>query len=352
MLAALVQADHQIAIAPLLEPHPPPGGARVRLHGCGVCGSDLEKLIHKKAKPGTVLGHEVVGVIETLTAPPPGKEPLPFQVGDRIVAAHHVPCGTCHYCLNDSQSMCRHFKETNLEPGGFAQQIALSYGHLQHTTFKIPETVSDEAASCVEPLACVLRGLERLPEFHQGSVAIVGLGFIGLLAAQAFRHQGYQVYGLDLDAERRSLATRHAMAHHAFDPRTDTEAMAACLQRETPLGQVDVVFLSVVNAASLQEAFRQVRDGGTVVLFASPSGTPLPTLDPGPLYYREINIVSSYSPSLKSLQWAADLLFNGHIDTTPLMTHRVGLRDLAQGLDWYRTGKAIKVFVDMKGTGA
>lgn len=327
MLTAQIDSNGQLQVVDAAHPSLPEGGARLQVLGCGLCGSDLDKLLNHKASSGTVLGHEVVGIIEELSA----GHPSGFQVGDRVVAAHHVPCLHCHYCLNQSQSMCRHFKATNFIPGGFAQFLTLTREHLQHTTFPIPVTISDAEASCVEPLACVVQAVERGGNFINGSVAVIGLGFIGLMASQLYKQQGYQVYGLDLSQERLDLAVSQGWIEPNFTQSTDLN--------------VDLVFLTVVTPKTLSQALKLVRDGGTIVLFTSAAAGTM--LDPSQLYFREINIVSSYSPSLSALQRSAHLIFNRQIDLSPLLTHERSLFQIQEAVALYRSGQALKVFIQM-----
>jgi L-iditol 2-dehydrogenase len=343
MQAATVQSDYQLAVSELPLPTMPEGGALIRVLGCGLCGSDLDKVVNTKAPPGSVLGHEIVGVIEALA--PNG--PTQWSVGDRLVSAHHVPCGTCHYCLSDSESMCRQFKSTNFAPGGFAQYLSLTRPHLEKTAFKVPSGITDAEASCVEPLACVLRGLRRATQSHQKSVAIVGLGFIGLMAAQVYQNQGSTVYGVDLAESRRQLAQSEGFVQKAFHPVQQLSEFKEVLTTETPTGQVDTVFLSVVNNKTLDLALELVRDGGNLIIFTSgPAGT---SLDPSRLYFREINLITTYSPALLDLKNAADLVFNQKIRLQPLLSHELPLRDIQQGVALYQQGQAIKVFIRMDG---
>lgn len=339
MLVAQIQDNYALGLTQRPMPALPPKGARVRLLGCGVCGSDLEKFLRKKALPGSVLGHEIVGIIEALdTAHPPG-----WAVGDYVVSAHHVPCLQCHYCLNDSQSMCRQFKSTNLDPGGFAQYITLTEAHLRHTAFKVPAHISPQQASCVEPLACVLRAVRRGGLQANGSVAVIGLGFIGMLAAQVYQNDDYVVYGVDMDRNRIHQAREHGFIQDGFHPDEAQERMADTLQQSTPLGRVDVVFLTAVNTDSIELGLQLVRDGGTLVVFAS--GPPHTRVYPDQLYYREINLITSYSPSLCDLQAAAHLIFEQKLKVAPLVSHTVSLQDIEQAFELYRSGQALKVFV-------
>ena len=339
MRVAQIQDNYEIALAQMPVPELPARGALVKVIGCGLCGSDLDKLVNQKATPGSVLGHEVVGIIEALD----DQHPSGWHLGDRIAVAHHVPCQNCHYCMNGSESMCRHFKSTNFVPGGFSQYIALSEGHQAHTAFKIPPEISHAEASCVEPLGCVLRAIRRGGQSLNGSVAIIGLGFIGLMAAQVYQGQGYNVYGVDLDRKRLQLATDEKMLTTSFHPE-DREDIELVLTQQTALGKVDTVFLSVVNAHTLKLAKELVRDGGTLILFTSaPTAV---TVDPTELYFRELNVITSYSPSLVDLRDAADMIFEERIRLKPLVTHRLPLSDIRTAFELYQTGEAMKVFID------
>lgn len=343
MQAATVQPDYQLALSELPLPAIPDEGALIRVLGCGLCGSDLDKVVNSKAQPGSVLGHEIVGIIEAL-AP---NAPTDWSVGDRLVSAHHVPCGTCHYCLSDSESMCRQFKSTNFSPGGFAQYLSLTRQHLEKTAFKVPNGITDAEASCVEPLACVLRGLRRGRQQNQKSVAVVGLGFIGLMAAQVYQNQGSTVYGIDLAESRLKLAEAECFVKKAFHPIQQADDIKEILTADTPTGQVDTVFLSVVNNNTLDLALDLVRDGGNLIIFTS--GPAKTSLDPSRLYFREINLITTYSPALLDLKNAADMVFNRKIRLQPLLSHELPLRDIQQGVDLYQQAQALKVFIRMNG---
>ena len=133
MKAAVYYDTNDIRIEERDMPVPGKGEALIKMHACGLCGTDIHKAIHKTVKPGTVLGHEVSGEIVRL-----GEGVEGFRVGDRVFVAHHVPCFTCHYCLRGNHTVCRQWKETNIEPGGFSEYIKVSALHVKHTMVKIP----------------------------------------------------------------------------------------------------------------------------------------------------------------------------------------------------------------------
>lgn len=313
-----------------------------------MCGSDLEKLLYRDCADGQVLGHELV---VTSTAPVTVRGTT-YPAGSRFALAHHVPCGVCHQCLSGSESMCATFKRTNVYPGGFATELALTQDHWDHVAFPMPDHISTGAASCVEPLGCVLRGVRRgmslLPPVSPGwtpSVLIVGLGFIGLMAAQVYRHLGFQVFAVEPQAARRELAMSRQWVTAAVAPE-DEQGLIKSLQAHTPLGRVDQVFYSVVRPSTLVLGTAAIKDGGVMVLFASALGSTSPApLDPTTLYFREISVISSYSPSLASLQESADWIVGGKINLEPLITHTLPMQAGSEAVTLYREGHAIKVLL-------
>jgi L-iditol 2-dehydrogenase len=346
MLVAAIHENGLLVPSQHAIPALPEGGALLRVSGCGICGSDLDKVLLQKAAAGTVLGHEVVGKLDTLSR----TVAIQWPVGTRLVVSHHVPCGHCRYCLADSESMCPEFKRSNLQPGGFAEVIGLSAGHLQHTAFAIPDAISDEEASCLEPLACVLRAYRRSrgiavsKDSSAGKTTlIVGLGFIGLLAAQTYAFAGETVFGADIDPSRLDWALSQGALYQGFLPEYKSDSQPLALSEP-----VDTVFLSVVNAATLSLALATVRDGGQIVLFTSPGqAVQLPMLDPNTLYFREISVLSSYSPALQDLRQAANLIFNNQLYMKDLISESVPLTSITEALERYRRGETRKVYIQI-----
>ena len=167
-------------------------GAIVKVLGCGLCGSDIVKFVHKISKNGTVLGHEIVAEIVEIDSD------TDFKIGDEIVTSHHIPCGECVYCKHGNVSMCEHFKSTNIRPGGFSEYVYLSEEHLKNVAHLKPENLSDIEVSFYEPLGCIVRAVKRANLLKGDKALVVGLGSIGILTAQALKAYGYDVLGCDL----------------------------------------------------------------------------------------------------------------------------------------------------------
>jgi L-iditol 2-dehydrogenase len=281
-----------------------------------------------------VLGHEVVGdVVEA------GPGVGGFGVGDRVVAAHHVPCGACHYCRRGSESMCRAFKASNLDPGGFAEYVRVPPANVRHATFRIPDHLTDEEASFIEPLACCLRAVDRARLEPGDTAVVVGLGSIGCLFVQLACRAGATVVGAD------PLAARTALARDLGAQVADDAAPAAAAARELSEGRgADHVIITGGGTEVVPWAASLVREGGTLHVFAGGGGDSLP-LPLATLYHRELTVTSTYSSSPATLARAFWLLAAGKVDVARLVTHRVRLDRLAEGVDLMRRREALKVYV-------
>jgi L-iditol 2-dehydrogenase len=315
------------------DPAPGPGELVLRVSGCGLCGSDILKI--NAAAPGpTVLGHEVVGQVEAV-----GAGVRRFAPGDRLVVAHHVPCFECHYCRRGSPSMCRYFKRGNLDPGGFAELVRVPAPNVEHAAFRLPAEMTDETASFTEPLACCLRAVKRSRAGAGDTALVVGLGSIGCLLTQLLAADGVRVFAADLLAGRRALG--RGMGARVLD----TDAVLDAALREATAGRgADLVIVTAGGADALPAAAARVRDGGTLHYFAGGGGDSLP-LPLGTLYHRELTITATYSSSPTELEEAFALLASGRIGVDGLISHRLPLGRLGEGVDLMRRHEAVKVYV-------
>ena len=334
MKAAVLREAGRLGLERWPRPVIGAGEALLRLRGCGLCGSDIAKIGAVGTKVPVVLGHEIVGDVVEIGVGVAG-----VAVGDRAVAAHHVPCGACHFCRRGSESMCAAFKASNLDPGGFAEYVRVPAENVRHAMFRIPRHVSDEAASFVEPLACCLRAVRRARVEPGDTAAVVGLGSIGCLFVQLLHRAGARVIGVDLLAERVALAKRLG-AEAAGTPDS-----SAPLVRDLSDGRgADHVVVTGGGAAVLPWAAAALRDGGGVHYFAGGGGDALPIpLDT--LYKRELTVTATYSSSPADLAAAFALIAGGEVSTEPLVSHRLPLDRVDEGVALMRRQAAMKVFV-------
>jgi L-iditol 2-dehydrogenase len=261
-------------------PEPEGDGEIVRVLACGLCGSDVEKL--GPAAYGAVLGHEVVAERDD---------------GTRVVLVHHLPCGECDRCSEGHESTCERFREPTIVPGGFAEQARATGGAVA-----VPDGVPDAIATYAEPLACVLRGAERVP---RGDVLVVGGGFVGTLFARVLERRGSRVFVLDRDPARSG---------------------------PEPPDTVDAVVHTAPAGAGA--GLERLRPGGLLLVFADAG-----PLDLGAVYRRELTVVGSRSATPRHLEEAAGLLARLNLPAPVVLP----LDRFAEGLDLYRTRAALKV---------
>jgi L-iditol 2-dehydrogenase len=225
-------------------------GALVKVLGCGLCGSDIVKLTQHLAKEGSVLGHEIVASIVEIDSD------TDFKVGDTIITSHHIPCGKCEYCKNGNVSMCRHFKETNIRPGGFSELVFVSEEHLKNVAYLKPQNLTNAEAAFYEPLGCCIRAVKRANLREHSTALVIGLGSIGILMAQALKAFGMNVVGCDLISSRVELLK--SLGIEAFKVTDMCESIKA-----------DGVFMTSGSDKAIPTALKYVRDGGKILVFSS-----------------------------------------------------------------------------------
>lgn len=333
MKAAVYRGAAGLAAEDWPKPAIGPGEVLLRLKGCGLCGSDIAKLGDPATKIPAVFGHEVVGEVAAV-----GAGVSSHAVGDRVVAAHHVPCGACHYCRRGSESMCAAFKASNLDPGGFAEYVRVPEPNVRHAMFRVPPHVGDVAASFVEPLACCVRAVRRAGIRPGDTAMVVGLGSIGCLFVQLLKRAGAAVVGCDTLVDRVALARRLGA-----DGGGSADAAGAAARALSDGRGADHVIVTGGGAQILPWAADVLRDGGAVHCFTGGGDTLPLSLDR--LYRRELTISATYSSSPADLAEAFRLIAGDAIEVECLVTHRVPLESLASGVELMRRREALKVYV-------
>lgn len=308
-------------------------GAIVRILGCGLCGSDIVKYREHLSPNGTVLGHEIVAEIieiDSVTG---------FNVGDKVIASHHIPCFKCAYCKGESYSMCEHFKSTNIIPGGFSEYVFLSEEHLLNVTHKVPKNLSNEEAAFYEPLGCCVRAVKRAKLVPQSTVLVVGLGSVGLLMGQALKSFGMNVFGCDLKQDRIELANELGIT--AFNSADKNHTKEFVYSRTNNIG-IDCVFMTSGADAALEVALNTVRLGGKILVFSStPTNVGYANNE---IYYKELTVLGSYSPRPKDLKKALELLTNGEVRVKNLSTV-YSIEDIQSGFDDMIQNKVLKSYI-------
>ena len=304
----------EVRLEDLPEPALPDDGVVCRVLASGVCGSDVNDAYIAPKLPA-VLGHEVVG--EVVAAGPRARG---VETGARVVVQHHVPCGACETCRAGRETLCRQFRSTNIDPGGFAERVAVR-GPLVGELLDI-DGLDPAVGTFAEPLGCALRALGRAGVGGDDALLVCGLGSAGLLVTAASRA------GATYVSEPRPERRAHAAApDHAGEP-------------------VDVAIVCTPAADAIAYAVDALRPGGRLLLYATPpaEGAPAP-VDWWALFRRELTVLTSWGAGPPDVRAALALLASGEVDPRPWITHRVALEETGRALELQRSGEAIKVVI-------
>ncbi|MEW6027628.1 MAG: zinc-dependent dehydrogenase [Planctomycetota bacterium] len=330
--------NNDIRIEDTPKPEPAKGELVMRIEASGICGSDVMEWYRIKKAP-LVLGHEVAGVVDKT-----GEGVTKYKKGDRIVAAHHVPCNTCHYCLNDHHTVCDTLRQTNFYPGGFAEYVRLPAINVDRGVFRIPDEVSFEEATFTEPLACVLRG-QRQARLKKGqTVVVIGSGITGLLHIKCASASGAgMIFAADIDDFRLDAAKKSGA-----DIVIKADKNIPDILRQHNKGRLaDLVILCTGATSAVKQAIESVERDGTILFFA-PANDEEISIPINKLFWRnEITLTSSYAGNEKDHLEAMELIHSGKIVVKDMITHRFGLKDTVKGFQLTASpDKSIKVIVE------
>jgi L-iditol 2-dehydrogenase len=304
----------------------------VRVNVVGLCQSDIKKIKYPLYEPPRIFGHETAGTIAQI-----GNSVKNWQVGQRVVVMHHVPCMNCGYCETGSFSMCDTYKNVTTTAGfapsggGFAEYVKVP-GHIVKSggLIAIPDDVTFEQASFVEPTNCCLKAVKKAQIQEGQTVLVTGAGPIGLMFIMLVKHFGGRAISTDLIPSRREKALAVG-ADAAFDAR-DPE-LAQKVQAMTEGYGVDVSLLAVPSDKAFFQAMDCTRKGGKVLFFAEfPDEIEIP-INPNLIYRREIDLIGSYSSAFPLQALSAELVFEKKIDVDALISDQYPLSDLAKAVE-------------------
>jgi len=304
----------------------------VQVRVVGLCQSDIKKILYPLYEPPRIFGHETAGTIAKV-----GKDVTGWQVGQRVVVMHHIPCMRCGYCMHDNFSMCDTYKNITTTAGfvpsggGFAEYVKVP-GHIVRNggLIPIPEGISFEVASFVEPTNCCLKAVKKAQVQPGEWVLITGAGPIGLMFVMLVNYFGGKAIVTDLLPSRISKA-RELGAIAAFDAREAN--LASQIQGLTGGLGVDTTLLAVPSDKAFFQALDCTRKGGKILFFAEfPDEVEIP-INPNILYRKEIDLMGSYSSSYRLQSLAVDIVFHGRIDVAALISDRYSLADLGAAVD-------------------
>ena len=338
MRVAMYYNNRDVRLEELPVPRIGPGELLIKTRASGICGSDLMEWYRVKKAP-LVLGHEITGEIAEVGA---GVED--FKIGDRVFSSHHVPCGKCRYCLAGHQSVCDLLRTTHFDPGGFAEYIRVPEINVKLGTLKIPDAMTFDEGSFIEPLACVVRA-QRFGGVGSGqTILVIGSGISGLLHIQLARARGAaSIIATDISDYRLDAAKRFG-ADAAIHGTEDVPARLRDLNDGRP---ADRVIVCTGALPAIHQAVRCVDRGGTLLFFAPTAAgvdAPIPLFD---FWRDEISVVTSYAGSGDDLKESLELIRDHKVRVADMVTHRLSLADAGLGFQLTASGQdSIKVILD------
>ncbi len=335
MRAAVYYSNNDVRIEEMPTPKIKQGEVLLKVLACGICGSDVMEWYRIKKAP-RVLGHEAIGVIARK-----GKSVENFDEGDMVFVSHHVPCNTCQHCLKGHHTSCDTLRSTNFEPGGFAEYIRVPRINVDRGTFMLPEGMSFEQGTFIEPLACVSRA-QRLSGVSPGdTVLVMGSGMAGLLNIRLALARGAgMVFATDISDYRLGMARKSG----ARSIRADGDIPGELARLGG--GMADHVIVCTGAASAPAQAFRSVERGGTIMFFAVPRPgveTPVPLND---FWKNETRIMTSYAASPRDIEDSIRLIHSGRVRVDDMVTHRLPLEETGKGFRLVAdAGESLKVMI-------
>lgn len=319
MRVAMYYNNHDVRVEEMPVPNIGDGELLVKVMASGICGSDVMEWYRIKKAP-LVLGHEITGVIVEV-----GKGVKDYKVGDRVFVSHHVPCNICHYCLNGHHTACETLHKTNYDPGGFSEYIRVPRLNVDRGVYILPDGISFEDGTFIEPLACVVRG-QRLAKFKpEQSVLIIGSGISGLLYIKLLHTSGARrIIATDINEYRLNVARQYGI--------DVVNARDNMMERFLELNNGRLAEFVIVCAGSLKAAMQSleyVDRGGTILYFAVPKPEEKVPIPLNEFWRNEITIMTSYGAGPEDIETAITLLKTGKVWVNDMISHRLSI-DKAQ----------------------
>lgn len=322
MKIAKLYSFNDIRIEDMPVPRVGPREALLKTKASGICSGDVMPWYIEKKAP-LVLGHEPSGEIVEV-----GKEVTSFKLDDRVFVHHHAPCFICRYCRRGDYVQCETWKNTKIIPGGISEYILIPETNLENDTISLPDNLSYEDGTLIEPTACVVKALKRANVRRGDTVLIIGLGVMGQLHILLARTYGAdKIIGADMVQFRLEKAQEFG-ADEVIDVSKDN--LIDRLKEITDVAMADLVIVGPNNIDAMRQGISAVGAGGSVLFFTPAKPGEQLTIEPNDLYFRDINIINSYSCGPTDTADALELIEKGIVRAEKLITHRFTIEETAE----------------------
>jgi L-iditol 2-dehydrogenase len=329
MLAAVYRGVNDVRLETVPVPEIGVGEILVRVHTCGICGTDLKKIATGSHSAPRIFGHETAGTVAAI-----GAGVNQFAPGDRVMAFHHIPCGQCYYCRNKTFAQCETYKKVGctagFEPsgGGFAEYVRVMDWIVQRGTVRIPDETSFEQASFVEPINTCMKGIERMALRPGETVLVIGQGPIGIMLSSLAKRTGARVITSDLYEQRLTISKGFGLENSVDASKADPVQEA---RKQTEGRGADAAILAVGANSLIRTAMDAVRPGGRVLLFAQTQHGEAP-FDPAAVCMDEKTLVGSYSASIDLQDESVGFVMSREMSLEKLISHRFPLEQAVEAL--------------------
>jgi len=338
MKTARLYSFDDIRIEDMPVPEPGPHDALVRTRACGICSGDVMPWYIEKKAP-LVIGHEPAGVVAAV-----GENVTSCKKGDRVFVHHHAPCTACRYCRRGDFVQCETWKSSRIIPGGIAEYILVPAVNLENDTIIIPDTMSFEDATLIEPAACVVKGLRRTRMKSGDTVLVIGLGVMGMIHVLLLKSYGAgRVIAADRVPYRMDKALEFG-ADAVIDVKTT--GLRQGLRDLTGGEMAELVVVGPNGAEVMGQGIECVRPGGQVLFFTPAKPGEQLTVDPNQLYFRDIDIITSYSCGPNDTTHACALIGQKVVSADRLVTHRFPIERTSEAFRiTARAGESLKSLI-------
>jgi L-iditol 2-dehydrogenase len=338
LLAAFYYNNHDVRVEEVPVPSIGEDEALLKVMASGICGSDVLEW-YRVPKAPRVLGHEATGVIRKV-----GSKVASVKVGDRVFVSHHVPCNQFRYCKRGNHTACHTLHTTNYYPGGFAQYIQIPKINLEYGIYKLPDSMSFEEGTFIEPLACVTRG-QRLANLQKDdTLLIIGSGISGILHTQLAKFKGIQnILVADINPYRMELAKKFG-ANHTLNAKDN---LPQKLKEVNDGHLADQVIVCTGATSAAMTALDCVESGGTILFFAVPDPSVKLPVPINQFWRNEITMRTSYGAAPNDLEDSLKFLAAGRLNVKDMITHRLSLREVQEGFRLMtEAGQSLKVILE------
>jgi len=330
--------NKDIRIEEIPKPKISPDELLVKVIACGICGSDVMEWYRIKKAP-RVLGHEMTGEIVEV-----GKNIKNFEKGDRVFVSHHVPCNECYHCLDEQYTVCETLHNTNFDPGGFAEYLRVPKINVKLGTFLLPDEISYEDGTFIEPLGCIIRGQRRANIKSNHTVLIIGSGISGILHIQLARARGVKkIIATDISEYRMKTAKKFG-ADFVFNSKEDVPSKV----KEVNDGRLaDRVIVCTGALPAIQQALKSVDIAGTILFFAPTNPGAIISLPFNEFWNNQITLTTTYAAAPIDIKEAIELIRSKKVNVHDMITHRLNLSETSKGFQIVSDAKeSIKVVIE------